>query len=97
MDLLLTLPNPQPLIGDAVAEWLEPRAVRVLEAEGIKTFSALTAQIPFFAAHPELTARARELVVSNKVSTAVPWERLVVPADVDSTRGCSGLQRRFAR
>lgn len=109
LDLLPTLPLPQPLIGDAVGEWLDSRAVRALEAEGIKTLSALTVRIPrrrrwwvavpglgvagarrieaFFAAHPELTARARELVVSSQVSSVTPWERLVVPADVDGTRG----------
>lgn len=41
----------------------------------------------FFAQHPELTERARALVTVNQVQELVPWERLVVPEDVDGSRG----------
>jgi site-specific recombinase XerD len=41
----------------------------------------------FFAAHSELTARARALLVSEAPSDVVPWERIVVPHEVDGTRG----------
>lgn len=40
----------------------------------------------FFAQHPELTERARALVVAPATDTA-PWERLVVPTDVDGSQG----------
>lgn len=81
IELLPTLPVPEPLIGDDIAQWLEPRSVRALQAQGIKTLAALTVRIPrrrrwwaaipglgvagarqieaFFAAHPQLTERAR--------------------------------------
>lgn len=109
LDLLSTLSPPQPLIGDDIAQWLAPRAVRALQAEGIRTLSGLTVRIPrrrrwwaaipglgaagarrveaFFAAHPELTARAHELVMSSQASDVTPWERLIVPAEVDGSRG----------
>ncbi|SFU20959.1 Phage integrase protein [Paraburkholderia aspalathi] len=47
----------------------------------------------FFAAHPRLTARARELVdatqpVQDEQHTlVVPWEQLVLPEDLDGSRG----------
>jgi site-specific recombinase XerD len=41
----------------------------------------------FFAAHPQLTERARELMVSEKSQTVVPWERLEIPEDLDGSRG----------
>jgi site-specific recombinase XerD len=107
IELLPSLASPQPLIGDEIAHWLEPRAVRALEGQGIKTLAALTLRIPrrkmwwtgiaglgaagarrieeFFAQHPELTARARDLVVAPQ--ELVPWERLAVPAEVDGSRG----------
>ncbi|CAN7673756.1 phage integrase family protein [Variovorax paradoxus] len=40
----------------------------------------------FFAAHPALTERARALVVMPRTETA-PWEHLVVPQEVDGSRG----------
>ena len=40
----------------------------------------------FFAAHPALTERARALVVVPRTETA-PWEHLVVPQEVDGSRG----------
>jgi site-specific recombinase XerD len=41
----------------------------------------------FFAAHPELTQRARALVVAEVPDDVVPWERLRVPSEVDGSRG----------
>ena len=41
----------------------------------------------FFAAHPQLTERARELVVSERTQTIVPWERLEVPDELNGSRG----------
>ena len=41
----------------------------------------------FFAAHPDLTDRARALVVSNAPEHVVPWEKIVVPQRVDGTMG----------
>ena len=40
----------------------------------------------FFAAHPTLTERARALVVVPRTETS-PWEHLVVPHEVDGSRG----------
>jgi site-specific recombinase XerD len=40
----------------------------------------------FFAQHPDLTERARALVVQEP-GQARPWETLVVPTDVDGSRG----------
>lgn len=41
----------------------------------------------FFAAHPQLTERARSLVVVDAPEDIVPWERIVVPREVDGTQG----------
>ncbi|TXI78796.1 MAG: integrase [Flavobacteriales bacterium] len=41
----------------------------------------------FFAAHPQLTERARALVVVDAPEDVVPWERIVVPNEVDGSRG----------
>ncbi|MBA2724122.1 MAG: tyrosine-type recombinase/integrase, partial [Methylibium sp.] len=41
----------------------------------------------FFAAHPDLTERARLLLVVASPQELVPWERLVVPKDVDGSTG----------
>jgi site-specific recombinase XerD len=41
----------------------------------------------FFAAHPDLTERARALVALPAPSDVSPWERIVVPAEVDGTNG----------
>lgn len=41
----------------------------------------------FFAEHPELTERARALLVLTSPQELVPWERLVVPEDVDGSTG----------
>jgi len=109
IELLPTLPVPDPLIGDDIAQWLEPRAVRALQAQGIKTLAALTVRIPrrrrwwaaipglgaagarrieaFFAAHPQLTERARALVPIGDPQNIVPWERLAVPHEVDGSHG----------
>jgi site-specific recombinase XerD len=40
----------------------------------------------FFARYPELTERARALVVVEPAAT-MPWEQLVVPAELDGSRG----------
>lgn len=41
----------------------------------------------FFAAHEDLTDRARTLLVTNAPSDVVPWEKIVVPHEVDGTMG----------
>lgn len=41
----------------------------------------------FFAAHPELTERARALVVVEAPGDIVPWERIAVPHEVDGSQG----------
>jgi site-specific recombinase XerD len=43
----------------------------------------------FFAQHPALTERARALVIVNQAQAQdlVPWERLVIPEDIDGSRG----------
>jgi site-specific recombinase XerD len=41
----------------------------------------------FFAGHPELTDRARALVVRETPQDVVPWERLRVPQQVDGSQG----------
>lgn len=46
IELLPTLSVPEPMLGDDIARWLEPRAVRALQAQGIKTLAALTVRIP---------------------------------------------------
>lgn len=102
-------PEPLPLIGDDVADWLPVRLASALRASGIKTLAQLTVRVPrrrrwwvaveglgpagarvveaFFAAHPKLTERARELVVIERPSDIVPWEHIVVPGDVDGSAG----------
>lgn len=40
----------------------------------------------FFAAHPRLTERARALIVVER-SDVTPWEQLLVPHEVDGSRG----------
>jgi site-specific recombinase XerD len=109
IEVLRTLPAPQPLIGDPVARWLPPRAVAALEAEGIHTLAALTVRIPrlrrwwvaipglgaasarrieaFFDQHPELTERARALILASEPQDIVPWERLRIPQEVDGSLG----------
>jgi site-specific recombinase XerD len=109
MEVLATLPPPEPLVGDDIERWLDPRAVRVLQAQGIKTLAGLTVRIPrrrrwwvaipglgargarniegFFAAHPQLTERARALVATSAPPELIPWEQLAVPAELDGSRG----------
>ena len=41
----------------------------------------------FFAVHPSLTERARELMVSEKLQTVLPWERMQVPAGLNGKHG----------
>jgi site-specific recombinase XerD len=41
----------------------------------------------FFAQHPQLVERARALIVRNVQQDVVPWEKLVVPSEVDGSRG----------
>jgi site-specific recombinase XerC len=41
----------------------------------------------FFAAHPQLTERARALVVVDAPEDIVPWESIVVPHQVDGSQG----------
>ena len=41
----------------------------------------------FFAAHPDLTDRARALVVTTAPEDVVPWEKIVVPHEIDGTMG----------
>jgi site-specific recombinase XerD len=109
IDLLPDLVPPEPLIGDDVATWLEPRAAQALLATGIKTLAALTVRIPrrrrwwtvipglgstgarkieaFFAAHPQLTERARALIAQEVPAIIVPWEQLAIPGEIDGSRG----------
>ena len=109
LDTLASLPVPQPLIGDDVERWLQPRSAAALRAAGIKTLADLTVRVPrrrrwwvavlglgatgarqveaFFAVHPELTERARALVAVTSPPSLSPWEHLVVPDEVDGSRG----------
>ncbi|MGF6439968.1 hypothetical protein QF001_000722 [Paraburkholderia youngii] len=46
IDILRTLPAPQPKIADDIGLWLAPRAVRALRAYGIATLADLTVRVP---------------------------------------------------
>jgi len=46
LEILPSLPVPQPRIGDLVAAWLSPRIVDALHRHGIKTLADLTVRIP---------------------------------------------------
>ncbi|WP_112187909.1 site-specific integrase [Ralstonia sp. GX3-BWBA] len=46
IELLRTLPLPQPAISDAVALWLDARTVAALRAAGIDTLADLTVRVP---------------------------------------------------
>ncbi|WP_029001378.1 site-specific integrase [Azohydromonas australica] len=49
---------------------------------------AMAAQVEdFFAAHPDLTERARALVTVPSIGDVRPWEHIVVPSEVDGTQG----------
>lgn len=109
IELLRSLPLPQPQITDDVGLWLAPRAARVLRAHGIATLADLTVRVPrrrrwwrkiaglgqtsarqieaFFAAHPQLTERARALIAVTTPRVVVPWERLRLPHEVDGSQG----------
>ena len=109
LDTLASLPVPQPMIGDEVERWLNPRSAAALRAAGIKTLADLTVRVPrrrrwwttiprlgaagarqiehFFAEHPSLTERARQLVALASPPDLSPWERIAVPEDVDGSRG----------
>jgi site-specific recombinase XerD len=41
----------------------------------------------FFATHPELTERARALIVQERRGVVVPWEQLRLPHQVDGSQG----------
>ncbi|MGD9833420.1 MAG: phage integrase family protein [Piscinibacter sp.] len=41
----------------------------------------------FFAEHADLTDRARTLLVTTATSALVPWEKLVIPREVDGSMG----------
>lgn len=47
----------------------------------------------FFAAHQGLTDRARSLVVGAAPEDVVPWERIVVPHDIERTTGLNRASR----
>ncbi|WP_432260381.1 phage integrase family protein [Cupriavidus sp. TMH.W2] len=109
IEVLRSLPAPQPQVTDDIGLWLAPRAVRALRAHGIQTLADLTVRVPrrrrwwsaipdlgqasarhiedFFRAHPQLTERARALIVTTSPSAVVPWERLHLPHEVDGSRG----------
>ena len=70
-DLTLRVPRRRRWWGGI--EGLGPAGARHIEA--------------FFAQHPALTERARALVTVTQTQELVPWERLVVPEDVDGSRG----------
>lgn len=108
IDTLRSLPEPRPLITDAIERWFPPRAVNALHRHGIKSLADLTVRVPrrrrwwtgiaglgahgaaqieaFFAANPDLTERARALVVVQSAETT-PWEHLVVPTYLDGSTG----------
>ncbi len=46
VEVLRTLPAPQPVIGDDVARWLPCRTVRALHSSGIVTLADLTVRVP---------------------------------------------------
>jgi site-specific recombinase XerD len=46
LELLLSLPIPQPQVSDPVSQWLPTRAVSALRASGINTLADLTVRIP---------------------------------------------------
>jgi len=69
----LTLRVPRRRRWWAGIEGLGPASARHVEA--------------FFAQHPALTERARALVTVKQAQELVPWERLVVPENVDGSRG----------
>jgi site-specific recombinase XerD len=69
----LTLRVPRRRRWWAGIEGLGPASARHVEA--------------FFAQHPALTERARALVTVKQAQELVPWERLVVPEEVDGSRG----------
>jgi site-specific recombinase XerD len=46
IEQLRSLPEPVPLIGDDIAQWLPPRVVQALRSHGIKTLAELTLRIP---------------------------------------------------
>ncbi|MFP6560781.1 phage integrase family protein [Paraburkholderia sp. B3] len=48
----------------------------------------------FFAAHPQLTERARALVTAARPGVVVPWERLRIPQEVDGSMGSFRAPRR---
>ena len=95
VELLRNAAVPDPLIGDGVDLWLEPRVATALGAAGIRTVADLTLRVPrrrrwwvgiaglgvggarrieaFVAAHPDLTERARALVVTTAPEHVVPW------------------------
>ncbi len=49
----------------------------------------------FFAAHPQLTERARALIKAAPAEPIVPWERIRLPHEVDGTRGSFRAPRRM--
>ncbi|BDD94307.1 hypothetical protein PanNE5_37470 [Pandoraea sp. NE5] len=57
----------------AVVSGLGPASARLIET--------------FFAQHPELTERARALIAATAPNTVVPWERLLLPHEVDGSHG----------
>lgn len=109
INVLRSLPVPQPQVTDDIAFWLAPRAVRTLRAHGIQTLADLTVRVPrrrrwwsavpglgqasarrveaFFNTHPQLTERARALIVATPPGMVVPWERLRLPHEADGSRG----------
>jgi len=46
LDILPSLPVPQPRVSDAIDAWLPPRVVLVLHRHGIRTLADLTVRIP---------------------------------------------------
>lgn len=57
-----------------------------VEIDGLGTAGARQVET-FFAEHPALTERARAIVVTAVPSDVMPWERIVVPHEVDGTMG----------
>jgi site-specific recombinase XerD len=84
-----------------VAQALQARGIKTLAALTVRiprrrrwwtaipgVGSASARQIEaLFAAHPQLTESARALVVVDPPQDVVPWERIVVPRDIDGSQG----------
>ena len=72
IELLPSLPASQPLIGDDIDQWLEPRAVQALRAQGIKTLAALTLRIANEGCVPHTVMLGADVMVGQRPQAIVP-------------------------